>query len=106
MAAVPGERGRSIVRLIGNLLGGSVALLLALWLSWVFVTPVDCERIRRGAAPVRTLFDLLSWGVRHWASPEDKMDLIATGMEWDVSSRRFLVKQFYGDTVDCGKVSR
>ena len=34
------------------------------------------------------------------------MDLIATGMEWDVSSRRFLVKQFYGDTVDCGKVSR
>jgi len=94
------------VRLIGNLLGGAVALLLALWLSWVFVTPADCERVRRGAAPVRTLFDLLSWGVRHWASPEDRMDLIATGMAWDSSSQRFLAKQFYGDAVGCGQVSR
>lgn len=94
------------MRLIGNLLGGAAALFLALWLSWVFVTPVDCERVRRGAAPVRTLFDFLSWGVRHWASPEDRMDLIATGMEWDLSSQRFLTKQFYGEAVDCGQVSR
>ena len=94
------------MRLIGNLLGGSAALMLALWLSWVFVTPVDCERVRRGAAPVRALFDGLSWGVRHWASPEDRMDLIATGMEWDVSSQRVLAKQFYGDAIVCGQVSR
>ncbi len=93
------------MRLIGNLLGGSAALLLALWLSWVFVTPVDCERVRRGAAPVRALFDTLSWAVRHWASPEDRMDFIATGMEWDLKSQRFLAKQFYGDALDCGQKS-
>jgi hypothetical protein len=91
--------------LIGNLLGGSAALLLALWLSWVFVTPVDCERVRRGAAPMRALFDTLSWGVRHWASPEDRMDFIATGMEWDLKSQRFLAKQFYGDALDCVQAS-
>lgn len=94
------------MRLIGNLLGGSAALLLALWMSWVFVMPVDCERVRRGAAPVRILFDILSWGVRHWASPEDRMDLIATGMEWDLKSQRFLAMQFYGAAAGCGQASR
>ncbi len=88
--------------MIGNVLGGAAALLLALWLSWVFVTPVDCERVRRGAAPMRALFDTLSWAVRHWASPEDRMDFIATGMEWDLRSQLFLARQFYGDALDCG----
>lgn len=94
------------MRLIGNLLGGSAALLLALWLAWVFVTPVDCERVRRGVAPVRALFDGLSWVLRHRASPEDRMDTIATGMEWDLASQRFLAKQFYGDAVNCGWADR
>ncbi len=91
------------MRLIGNLLGGAAALLLALWLSWVFVTPVDCERVRCRAAPMRALFDTLSWAVRHWASPDDRMDFIATGMEWDLKSQRFLAKQFYGDGLVCGQ---
>lgn len=91
------------MRLIGNLLGGAAALLLAMWLSWVFVTPLDCERVRRGAAPMRALFDTLSWAVRHWASPQDRMEFIATGMEWDLKSQRFLAKQFYGDASECGQ---
>jgi hypothetical protein len=33
------------------------------------------------------------------------MDFIATGMEWDFKSQRFLAKQFYGDTLDCGQES-
>jgi hypothetical protein len=48
-------------------------------------------------------FDALSWAVRHWAAPDDRIDLIATGMEWDISFQGFLNHQFYGDSISCLK---
>lgn len=89
-----------------SLFWGSLLLMSVIWLGWTFTSQNSCERVRRGALPVRAAFDLIGWAGKHWSDPASRLDWIAEGMEWDRSFQKFLAKQFYGEPEMCSAPPR
>lgn len=80
-----------------QVLGGAAAVITIAWLLFVFATPESCERIKRGAAPVRATMDLSRWATNNWLSIEGRIDMLRWSLKADSATQRFLSHHFYGE---------
>ncbi len=82
-------------------IGGGLAVVCVAWLLYVFTTPEPCERVSRGASPVRVTADIARWGAKNWLSQEGRLDMIRWSIQADQAVQSFLTHQFYGEGAQC-----
>ncbi|MDD5708637.1 MAG: hypothetical protein PHR35_22195 [Kiritimatiellae bacterium] len=85
-------------------LAGVFLVVIAAWLGYVLLNSDPCERVRRGAAPVRLVFDGLRAAAAPWLkdSPSDRIRLLVWSVESDAATQKFLLFQFYDSSTACG----
>lgn len=71
------------------------------WMFWTLSNADPCERVRRGAAPVRIAFDVIRWAGEHWLDAQDRIKLLVWSIEADGAVQNFVGHQFYGDKLQC-----
>jgi len=89
-----------MTRVLGTILGNLLLFVIVFWGAWILFSEKPCDRVRRAAAPVRGGVEVFGWVVHNWITPAEKLDLIATEMEWDAKAQHLLEKQFYA-TANC-----
>jgi len=80
------------------------SFLAVLIFGWVFYTisPEEpCERVDRGAIPVRILFDGLRWAGKNYLSTDARFDLLTWSLQADQSVQGFISHLFYGPSLQC-----
>lgn len=82
-------------------IGGGLAVIGIAWLLYVFTTPEPCERVSRGAAPVRVTGDVARWAAKNWLSQDGRLDMIRWSIQADQAVQSFLTHQFYGAGAEC-----
>lgn len=73
-----------------------IIVLFGAWTLYAIIGSSPCERIYRGAAPVRVSMEVFSWVLHHWADSENRIWLIKTSFSIDHGFQNFLGLQFYG----------
>ena len=82
-------------------IAGGMVVICAAWGLYVFTTTSSCERVYRGAAPVRVVGDVARWAAKNWLSTDGRLSMIRWSIEADQAVQRFLTHQFYGASVQC-----
>ncbi|WP_049820963.1 hypothetical protein [Methylibium petroleiphilum] len=82
-------------------IGGAAAVIGIAWMLFVFSSPNPCDRIERGAAPVRITMDTARWAAKNWLSTEARIDMIRWSINADQATQRFIQHQFYGSEGRC-----
>lgn len=82
-------------------IGGATAVIGIAWMLFVFSSPNPCDRIERGAAPVRIAMDTTRWATKNWLSADARIDMIRWSLAADQSTQRFIQRQFYGSKAHC-----
>lgn len=85
-----------------GLIGGTFIALCTGWIIYSMAGATECEKMYRGASPVRMGFDIVRWGTQNWLSQDSRISLLLTSVNADYATRRFLTQQFYGSSVSCG----
>jgi hypothetical protein len=84
-----------------QMLSGCFSLLLAGWVLYTIAPEAPCERVERGALPVRIAFDGVRWAGRNYLSTDARIDLLSWSLEADASTQSFISRLFYGPTLNC-----
>lgn len=82
-------------------IGGAAAVVGIAWMLFVFSSPNACDRIERGAAPVRIAMDTARWAAMNWLSTDARIDMLRWSINADQSTQRFIQHQFYGNEGRC-----
>lgn len=85
-----------------SFLAGSVVAATVAWVIYSMAGPTDCEKVNRGAAPVRAVFDVTRWATQNWFSTQDRLKLLLWSIQADDATKGFIAHQFYGATFSCG----
>ncbi|WP_432263223.1 hypothetical protein [Cupriavidus sp. TMH.W2] len=86
-----------------QMFGGAFVAVLFGWLLFASFANEPCERIYRGAAPVRIAFDGVRWAGQNFLSQNSRLKLISWSISADGATQQFLGRLFYGPTHSCGK---
>lgn len=80
-------------------IGGAIAVIGIAWLLFVFTSPDSCDRIKRGAAPVRVTMDFTRWATQNWLSIDARINMLRWSVKADEAAQSFLSNQFYAQQV-------
>lgn len=77
------------------------AVLLFGWILYTVSPEEPCERVERGALPVRVVFDGVRWAGKNYLSTDARIDLLLWSMSADQSVQSFISRLFYGASLRC-----
>ncbi|ABO59634.1 hypothetical protein BSFA1_82110 (plasmid) [Burkholderia sp. SFA1] len=84
-----------------QIFGGAFVVVFVGWLLYAAFAEQPCERIYRGAAPVRIAFDAVRWGGHNFLTQDSRLRLISWSISADGVTQKFLGRLFYGPSLDC-----
>lgn len=81
-------------------------LLIGLfWYAYASMGATPCERMERGAAPIRGLMDGVSWAISPWVGPDTKFEVLKQQLWLERKIRELAARQVYrSDLVTLGCV--
>lgn len=77
------------------------AVLMFGWILYTVSPEEPCERVERGALPVRVVFDGVRWAGKNYLSTDARIDLLLWSLSADQSVQSFISRLFYGASLSC-----
>lgn len=84
-----------------QLFGSFFAVLLFGWILYTIAPEEPCERVDRGALPVRVIFDGVRWAGKNYLSTDARIDLLSWSLTADEYTKQFISRLFYGPELKC-----
>ncbi|WP_080034390.1 hypothetical protein [Pseudomonas syringae] len=86
-----------------QMIGTLFAAVLFGWVVYSISPEAPCERVERGALPVRTAFDAVRWLGKNYLSTDARIQLLSWSIDADIMSQHFISRLFYGPELNCAK---
>lgn len=84
-----------------QMFGSFLGVLFIGWILYTVAPEEPCERVSRGALPVRVVFDFVRWAGKNYLSTDSRLDLLSWSLDADASTQSFIARLFYGPALKC-----